>query len=192
MEYRPNYNNRKRKKVSIVNKKRCVVAVLLTASIGMSATYGVYNVGKNVVNKISDNYYYGQESSPYFEMVDSKFRTNPANGNKFIDMSTLSDDFKSLEFTSKDDVYHALIECARFMRFNLDKNFDDLLIYLNLDKLSSENSIYPTRDEVYDYLSNKGFIKEDGTIDFNSWRDYDREVFNAERKLDNLKEGKAK
>lgn len=192
MEYKPNYNNRRRKKVSIVNKKRCVVAVLLTASIGMSATYGVYNVGKNVVNKISDNYYYGQESSPYFEMVDSNFRTNPTSHQKYILMDNVADEFKKIDFSSRDDVYHALIECARFMRFNLDKNFEDLLFYLNLDEVSKDNPIFPTNAEVYEYLNNKGLIKKDNTIDFNAWRDYDKEVFNAERELNNLKEGKVK
>lgn len=191
-EYRPNYSDRRRKKVKTVDKKRFIVAVLLTASIGLSTGYGVYKGGETVINNISDKIYYEHESKPYFEMVNRSFRTNPESFKQYISMNQLAHDFLQLEFENKDDVYHSLIECARFMRYNLDENFNDLLDYLDLDTLAKNNKVFPSKNEVYAFLNNKGFIKEDGKINFDEWRDYDKDVFNMERELDNLKEGKSK
>lgn len=142
------------------------------------------------VDAVKDAYHYSVESKPYYEMVSKEFYHIPGTNNKALEVYDVANSFMKLSFENKDDVYHGLIECARFFRYNLDSNFRQFLNCLDLDEMSKLHPYFPSESELYKFLDSHGFINEDGTIDFDSWRDYDKEVFNMERELNDLKENK--
>ena len=76
-----NYNDRKRKKITIVDKKRFVLSLLLTISL-------LFNAGltlKNASKAITDAKSYNTEVDNYGDVVDrNKKRTNDAK-NYFLD-----------------------------------------------------------------------------------------------------------
>jgi len=189
-DYRPNYSNRKKKSVSLTRKKKMILTWLLVGTIGISAVYGTVEGVKDIANNISDSYHYNKDSKIFYEMVTQNMRAIPGTTTLFLDTYELADDFKKLDLESKEEVYHNLLGCARFMQYNLDKNFRDFVRVLDLDQMSRLNPIYPTTQELFNYIEKLGFIKEDGTIDFEKWREYDKTIFNLERELEDYREGK--
>lgn len=189
-EYKPNYKNRKSKSVSISKKKKMILTWLLVGTIGISATYGAIEGVKNVADNIEDSYYYMQDSKVFNEIVRKNMATIPGTKTIYLKPYELATDFKKIEFNSREEVYHGLLGCARFMQYNLDENFRDFVRSLDLDTIAELNPIYPSNQELFDYIEKLGFIKEDGTIDFEKWREYDMVVFNLERELEDYKEGK--
>ena len=182
-----NYNDKKEKKISKNRYKRMILAALL-AGITAVTSYTVVDVVKNGIDAIEDTYHYNKESKAYHEMVNKEFYHVMGTSNLALDVGNIANDFKQLSFKDKDDVYHGIIECVRFFRFNLDENFRKFLNNLDLNEMSKENSLFPSEAELYQFLENHDFIKEDGSIDFDAWRDYDKEVFNMERELKEFKE----
>ena len=186
---KPNYKNRKKKKVHIEDKKRFILAVLLALTIGFGS-YTAADLVNNAVDSISDNYHYELESKSYKDMVNKEKITIVGTNDKMLDIFDIAKKFKQINFVDTDDVYHGLIECARFFQFNTDKNFKDFIWAIDLDKMAQENPIYPTSLELDEFLKKHNFLLEDGSIDFESWRDYDKELFNMQRELEEFKESK--
>lgn len=189
-DYKPNYNNRTKKSISTTRKKKMILTWLLVGTIGISSIYGTIEGVKNIADNISDTYHYNKDSKVFYEMVGKNMKTIPGTKTLFLQPYELADDFKALEFENKQDVYHNLLGCARFMQYNLDENFRDFVKALDLDSMSLLNPVYPTNQELFDYIEKLGFIKEDGKIDFEKWRDYDKTIYNMERELEDYKEGK--
>jgi len=189
-QYQPNYNHRTSKRISPIRKKKMILSWLLSMTIGITSVYGIVEGVKNISEKITDDFNYSRDSKVYEEMVNNNFHRTIDKEAYFLRTYELSRDFKELKFESKEEVYHALLGCARFMRYNIDENFRDFIRVLDLDSLAQSNPVYPTSQELYSFIESLDCIKEDGTIDFEKWKEYDKKVFNLERELEELKEGK--
>lgn len=180
---RANYRNRRSKEIELKRKKQNVLAVLLAASIGLSSVYGLVEGTKNLVGGVKNAFAYDHETDKYFEMVQDNTHVTDDRKNVFINPHGLADDVKKLYVWEKDDLYHHLIGVAQHIQWNKNTNFNDLVRSLELDKLAKENPNYPTTQDLHDFLIVYDLLNEDGTIDFEAWKDYDKAAFSFENKM---------
>lgn len=177
----PNYQNRKRKNIHKNRRKKQVLTILLATSLGLNGI----TIISTAVKKFTDQLEYNESVRKQYELVDENTHKTDNKQYDFVDAYELASDIKSnLEVKEKDDMYHHLIAIMKHIEWNRNENFRSILAHLDLDKLSAENEKYPSMAELETFLETKGFINEDGTIDFDSWEKYDKKVINLENDIE--------
>lgn len=180
---KPNYSNRKKKKVSVVAKKKFVLA-LLVATIGISSVYGITQGVSNTYDFLKDTIVHNHEIYSYKDLVSKNCHVTNDYQHYFIDTYNLAQDVRKLEVTRPEDVYHHLIGIARNMDYNRSENFRTFLNCYDLDSLAQEMSVYPTYQEFSDFLFEHNLLNEDGTINFDRWKEYDKKVYIFEKDME--------
>ena len=176
-EYKPNYNNIVKKKRYKYDVKKLTLAILLTTSIGISSAYGIVASTSKVVNVIGDAIEYNNEVDSYRKIVaDNTVRTS-GNDGYFINVYDLACDFFRLENNCKEDVYHNLICIMNNISYNKEENLMNLLMHIDLNAMSINNSNFPSVSELYDFFEENNILNEDGSINFDAWKKYDKNTF---------------
>lgn len=185
MNENPNYRNRQKRQKNYEARKKMVLVTLLA-----SLSINVGGLALKGVDALKDEIIYNAETWQHFKILDKNEIMTDNKENLFIKTDTLAEDIKELPVENELDFYHHLIGVARNIRWNINQNFDNLLDDLNLNKLDQKNSDYPSEQEFRSFLERYGLIKEDGTIDFERWEEYDKKTTLLEREFE--KESKSK
>lgn len=187
-EYRPNYRNIIRKSKNKTKKRVIILIALLATSLSLNAAIGV----KKVYEEAKDSHEYMDEVNNFNAVVArNTFRTNDGS-QPFINTFSLAVDVRNLEVTDRDEFYHHLISIVQNIMYEKHTNFDNLIKDLDLDELAQSNSIYPTVQEFYEFLENANLLNENGSINFEAWEKYDKEVYTMKNDIQELKEAGVK
>jgi len=169
------YANKYKKQVKALKKQRCVLLILLATSLGI----GGYHAHKDDIkyNRYTyENYYHLVNDNIYT-------RVNAGEEVKIINAYELAKDVKEINFKNRKEFYHCLIGIVNNIDYQKEQNFKDFVIALGLDSLAEENPIYPSTAEFKQFLDEYNLLKEDGTIDFNKWKEIDKELVNIEESV---------
>lgn len=179
----PNYRNRRKRSVKKDTKRRLVLAVLV-AAIGISSVYGVKEAVVNTYDFVKDTIVYDSEVFSYRDLINKNCHRTNDNQHYFIDTYSLAQDVKKLEVSKPEDVYHHFISIATNIDYNRNENFRTFLNSYDLDSMSQLEIVYPTYQEFSNFLYEYSLLNEDGSINFDKWREYDKKVYNFEKELD--------
>ena len=177
-----NYNKRVTRKTKLVDKKKFVMAILLTGSLSLNAV----NAINKTVEVIKDEVTQAYRVNDFKDYVNDNIHRTSDKQHYFIDNYDMAKDFiEKAEINSRQDFYHQIILLAQNIDYNRNSNFEDFIRSLNLDKLNKEDSIYPSEYEFKEFLYRYDLIDSEGKINFKRWIEFDKQIFNVENEFSN-------
>ena len=181
MEELPNYQNKYTKTTTITQRRKNIISALLAVSIGLNVASVLIPAVKDIKNDII----YNMDSNEYFDLVQKNlYVINGDMDKNFIDIHKVAKTISLTQINTKEDFYHILIKTALQINFNRNENFNDLLEALRLDNLAFSNPVYPSYNDLNEFLQENGLYNDDGTINFDEWEKYDKKVFAFNQELE--------